>query len=144
MDDDDIVEGRYERVYEDEHSWEQLEEDEFGNLRSKTTAIDDRARRRRLLSSAASARIRRGMIRYMELIIDLSRAASLTDMRPIRSAVMFDVVQTFIRNFFNENPLSQLGVIILRNGVAEKLTELSSSPVRFLSCFLEVSDIWGC
>lgn len=89
-----------------------------------------RARRRRLLTAAHSARIRRGMIRYLHLIVDLSRAASLTDMRPMRSVVMFGVAQRFIRTFFDENPLSQLGIIVLRNGVAEKLTELSSSPVR--------------
>lgn len=35
----------------------------------------------------------------------------------------------FIKAFFDENPLSQLGLIVLRNGVAERLTELSSSPV---------------
>lgn len=89
-----------------------------------------RARRRRLLTAAHSARIRRGMIRYLHLIVDLSRAASLTDMRPMRSVVMFGVAQRFIRTFFDENPLSQLGIIVLRNGVAERLTELSSSPVR--------------
>ena len=68
------------------------------------------------------------MIRYLQIVVDLSRAASLTDMRPGRSAIMFHVVQQFIRAFFDANPLSQLGIIVLRNGVAERLTELSSSP----------------
>jgi len=68
------------------------------------------------------------MIRYLQLVVDLSKAASLTDMRPLRSAIMFHVVQQFIRAFFDANPLSQLGIIVLRNGVAERLTELSSSP----------------
>ena len=70
------------------------------------------------------------MIRYLLVVVDLSRAAGLTDMRPMRSAVMAGVIQRFIRAFFDENPLSQLGIVVLRNGVAEKLTELSSSPVR--------------
>jgi transcription initiation factor TFIIH subunit 2 len=51
-------------------------------------------------------------------------------MRPLRAAVMSGVLQQFVRSFFDENPLSQLGLVILRNGVAERLTELSSSPVR--------------
>ncbi len=38
--------------------------------------------------------------------------------------------QAFIREFFDQNPLSHLGLIVLRNGVAEKLTDLSGSPVR--------------
>ena len=50
-------------------------------------------------------------------------------MRPVRAAVMSGVLQQFVRTFFDENPLSQLGIIVLRNGVAERLSELSSSPV---------------
>jgi hypothetical protein len=38
--------------------------------------------------------------------------------------------QGFIREFFDQNPLSHLGLIVLRNGVAERLTELSGSPAR--------------
>ena len=38
--------------------------------------------------------------------------------------------QGFIREFFYQNPLSHLGLIVLRNGVAERLTDLSGSPAR--------------
>ena len=51
------------------------------------------------------------------------------DMRPVRSAVMSGILQQFVRAFFDENPLSQLGLVVMRDGVAERLTELSSSPV---------------
>ena len=68
------------------------------------------------------------MIRYVELVVDLSKAASINDMRPIRSAAMFGALEAFIRAFFDENPLSQLGIVIIRDGVAQQLTELSSSP----------------
>ena len=40
--------------------------------------------------------------------------------------------QGFIREFFDQNPLSHLGLIVMRNGVAERLTDLSGSPVRFV------------
>lgn len=40
------------------------------------------------------------------------------------------VLQQFIREFFDQNPLSHLGILVLRNGVAERLTDLSGSPVR--------------
>jgi transcription initiation factor TFIIH subunit 2 len=67
-------------------------------------------------------------------------AICTADMRPVRSAVMSGILQQFVRAFFDENPLSQLGLIVMRNGVAERLTELSSSPVggwrlgRFSAC----------
>lgn len=69
-----------------------------------------------------------------QLVLDLSSAAALADMRPSRIAVLSGVAQLFIRTFFDENPLSQLGIILMRNGVAEQLTELSSSPVGFYFC----------
>lgn len=40
---------------------------------SQEGAQEQRARRRRLLSGVHSARIRRGMIRFVELVLDLSR-----------------------------------------------------------------------
>ena len=40
------------------------------------------------------------------------------------------VLQRFIREFFDQNPLSHLGVVAMRNGTAQRLTELSASPVR--------------
>ncbi|KAL4856793.1 General transcription factor IIH subunit 2 [Chlorella vulgaris] len=133
----------FEREYEDDHSWEELEEDEFGNLRAPDRAEEQRARRRRLMSAAASARIRRGMVRYVEVVLDLSRAAALADMRPLRAAVMSGVLQQFVRTFFDENPLSQLGLVILRNGVAERLTELSSSPEAHIAKLRQNLDTGG-
>ena len=65
----------------------------------------------------------------VQIIVDLSRAAAIGDMRPNRLAVMAGVLQSFIRKFFDENPLSHLGLIIMRNGIAERLTELAGSPV---------------
>lgn len=55
--------------------------------------------------------------------------AATADMRPHRAAVLVGVAQQFIRTFFDENPLSQLGLVVIHNGVAQQLTELSSSPV---------------
>ena len=69
-------------------------------------------------------------------MIDLSKAASISDMRPLRSSAMFNASEIFIRSFFDENPLSQLGIVVIRDGVARQLTELSSSPVRMCSFFL--------
>lgn len=56
---------------------------------------------------------------------------------------MSGVIQRFIRAFFDENPLSQLGLIIMRNGVAEKLTELSSSPESHIQKLRQNLDTGG-
>ena len=80
---------------------------------------------------------------HVQIIVDLSRAASIGDMRPNRLAVMAGVLQGFIRKFFDENPLSHLGLVIMRNGVAERLTELAGSPVSSLnfSCAILLGHI---
>lgn len=58
--------------------------------------------------------IKRGMIRYVYLAIDLSSTMSGGDMRPSRLAVTLRIVQDFITNYFDQNPLSQLGILITR------------------------------
>lgn len=59
-----------------------------------------RAKRRRLLTEALSARIRRGLIRYLEVVVDLSRASATTDFRPTRFAV---VLGAYMATFLIEN-----------------------------------------
>lgn len=80
-------------------------------------AAEQRAKRIRLVSAAQSARIRKGMIRYLLLVIDLSRAASSQDLRPNRLTVMLTLARAFVRDFFDQNPLSQLGIAVMRAGM---------------------------
>lgn len=125
-------------------SWDQLEEDEHGRLKSSSLkTAHERARRQRLLAQSGERSVQRGMIRFLELVIDLSKAASMNDMRPLRSVAMFHAAEAFIRSFFDENPLSQLGIVVMREGVAEQLTELSSSPEMHVEKLRENLDTGG-
>lgn len=58
--------------------------------------------------------IKRGMIRYLYLAIDLSKSMSEGDLRPSRLAVTLRIVQDFISSYFDQNPLSQLGILVTR------------------------------
>jgi transcription initiation factor TFIIH subunit 2 len=40
------------------------------------------------------------------------------------------IVQEFIREFFDQNPISQLGLIVAYQKIADKLTELSGNPLQ--------------
>ncbi|CAI5536567.1 unnamed protein product, partial [Closterium sp. Naga37s-1] len=103
-------------------------------------------------------RVRRGIIRYLVLALDFSRvggpllgwwtvevrrvvmtaampcrswkrqAASEVDMKPSRMAAMARSSEAFILNFFDSNPLSHLALLLLRDGVASQLSELTSPP----------------
>lgn len=84
-DDEDEANGdgleAWERAYTEDRSWESLQEDESGLLRPiDTTAIQHAQYRRRLrslASKAATARIQKGLIRYLYIIVDLSKVLNL-------------------------------------------------------------------
>ncbi|KAL6770737.1 TF2H2 [Auxenochlorella protothecoides x Auxenochlorella symbiontica] len=133
----------YEREYEDDYSWEQLQEDDQGNLRGPDSAAERRARRTRTLNAAHAARVQRGLIRYLQVVVDLSRAAAATDMRPLRAAVMAGCLARFIRAFFDENPLSQLGLVAMREGTAHVLSPLASSPEAHIARLKSSLDTGG-
>lgn len=118
----------WERAYEEDRSWEGLEEDEQGRLRAADPAGEQRAKRARTLAAASCARIRRGMIRYLLLVVDLSDAALEADLRPSRLGLLSLLLPSFVREFFSANPLGQLSVAACRRGRCERLTELGGSP----------------
>eukprot|EP00803_Ostreobium_quekettii_P003879 evm.model.scf_167.20 EVM.evm.TU.scf_167.20 scf_167:126901-131500(+) len=133
----------FEREYQADHSWETLAEDEHGRLLPVDHVKEQRARRKRLMESHRTARIHRGMIRYVQLLLDFSQAAAMQDMKPNRFVVMLGIVKAFIREYFDQNPLSQIGIIMLRNGVAEHLSHLSASPESHIMRLSGAVDIDG-
>ncbi|XP_048333596.2 general transcription factor IIH subunit 2 [Ziziphus jujuba] len=119
----------WERAYADERSWESLQEDESGLLRPiDNTALQHAQYRRRLRTATTTARIQKGLIRYLFIVIDLSRGAAEMDFRPSRMAVVAKQVGAFIREFFDQNPLSQVGLVTIKDGVSHCLTDLGGSP----------------
>lgn len=56
------------------------------------------------------------------------QTAGETDYKPNRMVVVARQIEAFIREFFDQNPLSQLGLATLKNGVAHCLTDLGGSP----------------
>jgi len=67
--------------------------------------------------------------RYLQLVIDMSATcASATDFRPNRAAALVALAKDFISEFFDQNPLSQLSLVSMHNGGAQRLSELSASP----------------
>lgn len=75
-DEDDANNGglaAWERAYADERSWESLQEDESGLLQPIDNQTLKHAQYRRRLRAASTARIQKGLIRYLYIVIDLSK-----------------------------------------------------------------------
>lgn len=70
------------------------------------------------------------------------QAAAEADFRPKRMVVVAKHVETFIREFFDQNPLSHIGLAIIKDGVAQCITDLGGSPdshIKALHSKLECS-----
>ncbi|KAF9033258.1 Ssl1-domain-containing protein [Hymenopellis radicata] len=111
-------------------SWDTVQEDEAGSLQS---AVDDwmtRGRRRR--QQGPGAAIRRSIIRHLVLILDLSSSMLDRDMRPTRFALTLQYSREFILEWFDQNPLGQIGIVGMRAGIGERICEMSGNPQEVL------------
>ncbi|EMS50464.1 General transcription factor IIH subunit 2 [Triticum urartu] len=50
------------------------------------------------------------------------------DYRPSRMAVVAKCAEAFIREFFDQNPLSHVGLVTIKDGISHRLTEIGGSP----------------
>eukprot|EP00871_Galdieria_phlegrea_P000065 jgi/Galph1/1059/GphlegSOOS_G5764.1 len=142
-DDDEQYESTpYSWELEIDRSWEALEEDESGRIKDidHIERVPKRQRQR-----ITEQNVRRGLIRYVVLMIDLSVAAKETDLKPCRGEACLSCCEAFIRNYFDENPLSQLSLVFLRDGIAEKQTPMSTNLRQPLEALKKAIDkgFWG-
>lgn len=125
------------------HAWEEstntwesaVREDADGRIivaGGDSTADIIRKRRKRLEQNDYAQRNRRvvrDMIRYVYVLIDCSRWARQKDqvLGGTKLEVTMQLLKEFIQEYYDQNPLSHLGFVTLKNGEAEILTNLSSS-----------------
>jgi transcription initiation factor TFIIH subunit 2 len=79
--------------------------------------------------------LKKGLIRNFIIIIEVSQAANETDLYPTRIKWILHKLAYFAKDYFDQNPLCQLGIVITRNGVAEKLCDLTSNGMNHLHLF---------
>ena len=124
-------EGTYARP------WDVLQEDEDGGIQSTVEKLLARGRRKRAI--AAETPLRRSIIRHLFVILDLSESMQDKDFRPSRCgvndwqisvrnvdvAVRWEVTLQYLRGYvaewFDQNPLGQMGVILMRDRLSETL-----------------------
>ena len=81
-------------------------------------------------SAIVTPSVQRGMLRHMFLVLDMSRGMEAADLKPSRAAATVACAKEFVREFFDQNPISSLGVIVTRDATAAKASELSGNPRR--------------
>jgi transcription initiation factor TFIIH subunit 2 len=126
--------GEYVWEKRNEYSWEAVTENESGEIRVTDNIINQRNSKRRL--DTIDKAVHRGMMRFTVLAVDVSKSIEMTDFKPSRIACTKSFVEEFIRDFFEQNPLSQLGIIVCQDGIAKKVTSLASNPTKHITEFV--------
>lgn len=70
------------------------------------------------------------MLRHVFLVLDMSRGMDSADFKPSRREATVALAKEFVREYFDQNPISSMGVIVTRNAIAEKLSDMSGNPRR--------------
>eukprot|EP01132_Coremiostelium_polycephalum_P000961 gene961-1224_t len=136
-DEDGLNKYKWEKKFE--RSWDMIEEDELGLRPSVQEERNLRNRRLRYDSS----RVRRGMQRHVCLVLDYSKTLALQDLKPSRYNVLLQSVEQFIKEFFDQNPISQLSLIVTKNSKSEKISELSGNPSRHIQAMKSTTAMEG-
>lgn len=106
-----------------QRSWEHVLETSDGTLNDDFL---DAEKRSRLLRDTTA--LQRGIIRHLMLVLDMSFAMADKDLLPNRYNVACNYAIDFVREYFEQNPISQMGIIAMRDGVAVRVSDMSGNP----------------
>ncbi|GES65619.1 TFIIH basal transcription factor complex, subunit SSL1 [Aspergillus terreus] len=124
--------------WEVSRTWETLVEGADGTISSTVEGLLEAGKRKRLLRDTTP--LQRGIIRHLILILDLSLSMAEKDLRPTRYLLTLRYAQEFVREFFEQNPISQLGVLGLRDGLAVRISDMSGNPTEHISAIQALRD----
>lgn len=65
------------------------------------------------------------------------------DFKPSRMAVVAKHVEAFVREFFDQNPLSQIGLVAIKDGIANCLTDMGGSPESHIKALMKKLECSG-
>jgi transcription initiation factor TFIIH subunit 2 len=109
-------------------SWEAVLEGADGQL-SVAEALEAEKRRRLLRDTTP---LQRGIIRHLVLVVDMSFAMAEKDLLPTRYRLAVAYAADFVREYFEQNPISQMGVVGMRDGIAVRISEMGGNPAGHL------------
>lgn len=120
-------------------SREAIKEDDDGLVDSAIADIILKAKRRRQAKKKSQSRL--GMMRHLCLILDCTENMSTPDLKPTRFLCCLKVLEVFIEEFFDQNPISQLGLFAMKNKRTEKVTEMAGSFRKHIKALRALSSL---
>lgn len=115
-------------AWEDEikRSWDLVKVDDDGDMSSLAASIIE-SRKKRTANKNITP-YQRGIIRTVVLVLDCSEAMLEKDLRPNRHTMIVQYAIDFVHEFFDQNPISQIGIVSMRNGLAHLISQVSGNP----------------
>ncbi|KAJ1797536.1 hypothetical protein LPJ75_007023, partial [Coemansia sp. RSA 2598] len=132
------ADGGYAWEEEYKRSWDVIQEDATGSIQSSIMDINDQRKRKRRLRDTAA--IRRGIIRHVVVVIDQSENMGTRDILPSRIQASLTLLEHFVNEFFDQNPISQLSIVATKDRLAEKLTDLSGNPMDHIGALRDKTN----
>jgi transcription initiation factor TFIIH subunit 2 len=121
--------GRSKAAWEDiKRSWENVVETEDGSI--TVEALIEAEKRRRLMRDTTP--LQRGIIRHLMLVIDMSFAMAEKDLLPNRYLLTLNYAVDFVREYFEQNPISQMGIVGMREGIAVRISDMGGNPAEHI------------
>ncbi|KEZ43070.1 TFIIH basal transcription factor complex p47 subunit [Scedosporium apiospermum] len=121
--------GGRKAAWEDvKRSWDTVVEGQDGSL--SIAEVIEAQKRKRLLRDTTP--LERGIIRHLMLVIDMSFAMAEKDLLPTRYRLTMTFAAEFVKEYFEQNPISQMGIIGMKDGVAVSVSEMSGNPTSHL------------
>ena len=109
-----------------QRSWDVVVEGEDGTLAGTIEGLAEAQKRARLLKDTTP--LQRGIIRHLVLVLDMSFAMLEKDLLPTRHQLSMAYASEFVREYFEQNPISQLAIIGMRDGIAVRISDMSGNP----------------
>ncbi|KAI5927950.1 Ssl1-like-domain-containing protein [Camillea tinctor] len=113
-----------------QRSWDAVVEGADGTLAGTIEGLAEAEKRARLLKDTTP--LQRGIIRHLVLVLDMSFAMQEKDMLPSRHELSMAYASEFVREYFEQNPISQLAIIAMRDGIAVRISDMSGNPADHL------------
>ena len=121
--------GRSKAAWEDiQRSWENVVETEDGSVTIE--AMLEAEKRRRLMRDTTP--LQRGIIRHVMLVLDMSFAMAEKDLLPNRYLLTLNYAVDFVREYFEQNPISQMGIVGMRDGIAVRISDMGGNPAEHI------------
>ncbi|KAK3683475.1 Ssl1-like-domain-containing protein [Podospora appendiculata] len=128
--------GRGKAAWEDiQRSWEDKPYDLDGAGAGDTWEAEKRRRMQR-----DTTPIQRGIIRHLMLVLDMSFAMTEKDLLPNRYRLTLRYAIDFVREYYEQNPISQLGIVGMRDGIAVRISDMSGNPAEHMEKLREWLD----